>query len=197
MSGEQASQPEVIAADAIRLAREALAEDGPRDITTEVTVPAASPGTAVIEFRSAGIVAGLPTPTRSRACGLRRIQGPHGRAIGSSPEAVIGTMDGNLAPILRAERPLLNLLQRAWGIATATRTTWTRWQALAPGSSTPGRPRLVSGCFDVHAVLAGGGMPTGSISPTTVMVKDNHWQALEETGIALARGAGRQARRAG
>ena len=39
--------------------------------------------------------------------------------------------------------------------------------------------------FDVHAVLAGGGSGHRLDLAQEVMVKDNHWRALEETGIPL------------
>jgi nicotinate-nucleotide pyrophosphorylase (carboxylating) len=41
--------------------------------------------------------------------------------------------------------------------------------------------------FDVHAVLAGGGSAHRLDLSHEMMVKDNHWRALEETGVALAR----------
>ncbi len=186
MSGEQAAQPRVVTADATRLAREALAEDGPRDITSELTVPSHLTGTAVIEFRSAGIVAGLPyADAVAEECGLGRIRWLAQEGDRLFSQAVIGTMDGNLRPILRAERPLLNLLQRASGIATLTRTyvdaiEGTGARILHTRKTAPGL-RL----FDVHAVLAGGGSGHRLDLAQEVMVKDNHWRALEETGIPL------------
>jgi len=185
--GEQAVQPKAVAADATRLAREALAEDGPRDITSELTVPSHLTGTAVIEFRSAGIVAGLPyADAVAEECGLGRIRWLAQEGDRLFSQAVIGTVDGNLRPILRAERPLLNLLQRASGIATLTRAhvdavEGTGARILHTRKTAPGL-RL----FDVNAVLAGGGSIHRLDLAREVMVKDNHWRALEETEVPLA-----------
>ena len=56
----------------------------------------------------------------ARACECRiEWRAPDGRTV--RPGAVVGMVRGSLARILRAERPMLNLLQRASGIATATR----------------------------------------------------------------------------
>ena len=187
MSGEQAAQPRGITADATRLAREALAEDGPRDITSELTVPSHLTGTAVIEFRSAGIVAGLPyADAVAEEYGLGRIRWLVQEGDRLFSQAVIGTLDGNLRLILRAERPLLNLLQRASGIATLTRTyvdavEGTGARILHTRKTAPGL-RL----FDVNAVLAGGGSAHRLDLAQEVMVKDNHWRALEETEVPLA-----------
>ncbi|HSE66420.1 MAG TPA: carboxylating nicotinate-nucleotide diphosphorylase [Gemmatimonadales bacterium] len=183
---ERVAPPPNLHADAQRVAREALAEDGPRDITSELTVPTHLTGNAVIEFRSAGIVAGLPYADAVAAeCGLGRIRWDASEGDRLFSQAVIGTMQGDLRAILRAERPLLNLLQRASGIATLTSmyvdaVEGTSAKILHTRKTAPGL-RL----FDVHAVLAGGGSAHRLDLAQEVMVKDNHWRALEETGIPL------------
>ena len=47
-----------VVADATRLARQALAEDGARDITSDVTVPPSLAGIGVIEVRTETVMAG-------------------------------------------------------------------------------------------------------------------------------------------
>ena len=114
--------PERLRADAARVAAIALAEDGANDITTEVTVPPDLIATGRIEFRSAGVLAGLLyADAVVRACGLSPIEWSAAEGDRLFGGAVIGTLHGRLATVLRAERPLLNLLQRASGIASATR----------------------------------------------------------------------------
>ena len=92
--------------------------------------------------------------------------------------SVVAELSGPLRDILRAERVLLNLLQRASGIATATRRyadaiAHTSCRVLHTRKTAPGL-RL----FDVAAVVAGGGVMHRLDLAQTVMVKDNHWQAL-------------------
>jgi nicotinate-nucleotide pyrophosphorylase (carboxylating) len=187
VNGERVEVLHDIDADAARVAGEALAEDGPHDVTSELTVPPNLTGSAVIEFRSAGIVAGLPyADAVAEQCDLGRIRWASGEGDRLFAKAVIGTMEGNLRAILRAERPLLNLLQRASGIATLTRMyvdaiDGTVARILHTRKTAPGL-RL----FDVHAVLAGGGSAHRLDLAHEVMVKDNHWRALEETGASLA-----------
>ena len=99
---------------------------------------------------------------------------------------VAGVVHGPLGRILRAERPMLNLLQRASGIATATRAyvdavAGTGCRILHTRKTAPGLRVL-----DVAAVLAGGGTRHRFDLAHEVMVKDNHWQALRREGNTLA-----------
>jgi nicotinate-nucleotide pyrophosphorylase (carboxylating) len=175
-----------VSADANRIADAALAEDGERDVTTAVSVPAGLRGEGIIELRSPAVLAGEAyADAVARACGCRiewRL------ADGRAAEAgtVVGVLQGELAPILRAERPLLNLLQRACGIATATRAyvdavAGTGCRVLHTRKTAPGLRAL-----DVAAVLAGGGERHRVDLSHEVMVKDNHWQALRRSGRGLA-----------
>jgi nicotinate-nucleotide pyrophosphorylase (carboxylating) len=112
------------------------------------------------------------------------------------PGSVIGFIRGELRSILQAERPLLNLLQRASGIATATRAyveavEGTGCRILHTRKTAPGLRSL-----DVAGVVAGGGHPHRLGLEHEVMVKDNHWQALARGGTDLrkALAAARQQR---
>ena len=172
--------------DAERIAAVALAEDGDSDITTALTVPLGLQGEGRLEHRSGGVVAGASyAEAVARACECRiEWRVPDGRQVPSG--AVIGVVHGSLARILRAERPLLNLLQRACGIATATRAyvdavAGTRCRILHTRKTAPGLRGL-----DVAAVLAGGGSRHRLDLAHEVMVKDNHWQALRLEGNDLA-----------
>jgi nicotinate-nucleotide pyrophosphorylase (carboxylating) len=97
----------------------------------------------------------------------------------------VGTLNGELRAVLRAERPLLNLLQRASGIATATRSyvqavAGTGCRILHTRKTAPGLRAL-----DVAGVLAGGGHRHRLDLAHEVMVKDNHWQSLARGGNRL------------
>lgn len=187
----------LIGADARRVAQVALAEDGERDITTEVSVAASQVGTGVLEFRSGGIVAGMPyADAVATACGLPPVTWYHASGASVPAGTTLGLLRGDLARILRAERPLLNLLQRAVGIANLTRryadaVAGTGARILHTRKTAPGLRLL-----DVTAVVAGGGHVHRLGLDTTVMVKDNHWQALARSGRTL-RAALEQARAGG
>lgn len=172
--------------DAERIAAIALAEDGATDITTAVTIPAGLAAEGIIESRSGGVLAGaVYADAVARACECRiEWRVPDGRVV--PPGAVVGVLRGDLGRILRAERPLLNLLQRACGIANATRAyvdavAGTSCRILHTRKTVPGL-RL----FDIAAVIAGGGARHRADLSHEVMVKDNHWQALNRAGGDLA-----------
>ena len=174
------------AADAERIAALALKEDGDRDVTTEVTVPPGLRAEGRIEYRSGGVLAGAAwTDAVARACDCR-IDWRAGDGRSVEPGAVVGLVAGTLAHILRAERPMLNLLQRACGIATTTRAyvdavAGTRCRILHTRKTAPGLRSL-----DIAAVLAGGGTRHRTDLSHEVMVKDNHWRALRAGGRTLA-----------
>jgi len=175
-----------IGADAARIAGLALQEDGSEDITTSVCIPSGQFGTGAIQFRTAGVLAGMPYA--DAVAGICEV-GPiiWNQMPGAAVDAgqTVGTIQGDLARILRAERPLLNLLQRAVGIATATRAlvdlvAGTGCRILHTRKTAPGLRLL-----DVSAVLAGGGQLHRVDLSHTLMVKDNHWRALERSGRTL------------
>jgi len=182
--------------DAERIAAAALAEDGDTDVTTALTVPIGVEGEGRIEYRSGGVVAGtVYADAVARACECRiEWRAPEGRKVAAA--SVIGIIHGGLGRMLRAERPMLNLLQRACGIASATRAyvdavAGTRCRILHTRKTAPGLRAL-----DIAAVLAGGGSRHRADLSHEVMVKDNHWQALRMEGNDLA-GALAAARRRG
>jgi nicotinate-nucleotide pyrophosphorylase (carboxylating) len=185
-----------VSGEAERIAALALAEDGDTDITSAVTVPAGLAAEGVIEFRSGGVLAGNAfADAVAHACSCRiDWRAPDGRVV--APGATVGILHGELRRLLRAERPLLNLLQRASGIATATRAyvdavAGTGCRILHTRKTAPGLRAL-----DIAAVLAGGGARHRADLSHEVMVKDNHWQALRRAGgdlaaaLAEARGRG-------
>lgn len=171
----------------MRVAALALAEDGTRDITSLVTIPAGQQATAAIEAREAMVLAGRAyADAVVAACALPPIawRADDGESIAAG--TVVGTVRGDLRAILRAERPLLNLLQRAAGIATMTRryaeaAAGTPCRVLHTRKTTPGLRT-----FEIGAVLAGGGALHRWDLAHAVMVKDNHWQGLAASGRLLA-----------
>jgi nicotinate-nucleotide pyrophosphorylase (carboxylating) len=171
-----------------RIAAAALAEDGDTDITTAVTVPPGTTAEGLIEYRNGGVLAGTvfaDAVALSSGCTIKW-KNVEGSTVAAG--MAVGQVRGELAAILRAERPMLNLLQRACGIATATRAyvdavRGTSCRILHTRKTVPGLRAL-----DVAAVIAGGGHRHRVDLAHEVMVKDNHWQALgsEALGQALA-----------
>ena len=168
-----------------RIAAAALAEDGRLDITSALTV---SPGTragGVIEYRSGGVLSGIAyADAVAQLCGCR-IEWTGGEGDTVQSGVAIGVARGDLDDVLRAERPLLNFLQRASGIATVTRRfvdaiQGTRCRILHTRKTAPGLRSL-----DIAAVLAGGGHAHRADLSHVVMVKDNHWRALAHDGAGL------------
>lgn len=164
-----------------------MEEDGERDLTTLVTVSEGDHREVVgsIECRSRAVVAGFryAEAVASLAGAEVSWRVAEGRLAEREP---LGEIRGTLAAVLRAERPLLNLLQRAAGIATLTRSyvealAGTGCRLLHTRKTVPGL-RL----FDVAAVVAGGGEVHRLDLAHTVMVKDNHWAALADSQKPLA-----------
>ncbi|HEX2251480.1 MAG TPA: carboxylating nicotinate-nucleotide diphosphorylase [Gemmatimonadales bacterium] len=171
--------------DIERVAAMALAEDGETDLTTMLTVAAGVTAVGRLEFRSSGLLAGTAYANAVlEACGCA-VEWKLSEGQSASAGSVVGSVSGELRRILRAERPVLNILQRASGIATATRAfveavAGTRCAILHTRKTAPGLRGL-----DVAAVIAGGGRSHRLDLAHEVMVKDNHWQALTRGGNTL------------
>lgn len=162
-----------------RIAAAALAEDGDSDLTTVVTIPPSITAAGSLEYRGGGILAGqLFAQAVADLCRCS-ISWAECEGAEIRPGSVVGTLNGELRAILRAERPLLNLLQRASGIATATRSyvnavADTGCHILHTRKTAPGLRAL-----DVAGVVAGGGQRHRLDLAHEVMVKDNHWRSLD------------------
>ncbi|HEV7367302.1 MAG TPA: carboxylating nicotinate-nucleotide diphosphorylase [Gemmatimonadales bacterium] len=172
--------------DADRIAAAALAEDGDADVTTSVTVSPGTTAQGLIEYRDGGVLAGTAfADAVARACRCT-IKWQHKEGSTLGPGTTVGRVRGELAAILRAERPMLNLLQRACGVATVTRAyvdalRGTSCQLLHTRKTAPGLRAL-----DVAAVIAGGGHRHRLDLAHEIMVKDNHWQAVGQAGLGHA-----------
>ena len=172
--------------DAKRLAELALAEDGERDITTEVTGAGERPAVGILEARTPLVLAGVAyADAVARAVGVPGVRWRAADGDEVPGGSVLGDLTGSFAQVLRAERPLLNLLQRACGIATATRqyvraVEGTGCAILHTRKTAPGLRGL-----DLLSVLAGGGRLHRVGLAHEVMIKDNHWKALADQGRTI------------
>ncbi len=168
-----------------RIAAAALAEDGRLDITSALTISPGIRAGGVIEYRSGGVLSGIVyADAVAGLCGCR-LEWTAGEGDTLPRGLAVGVARGELGDLLRVERPLLNLLQRASGIATTTRAfvdsvQGTRCRILHTRKTAPGLRSL-----DIAAVLAGGGHAHRADLSHQVMVKDNHWRALARDGAGL------------
>lgn len=173
-------------ADARRVALVALEEDGELDVTTHVARVGGHRVRAVIEYRGGGVVSGV---AYARAV-LEWVgdidvewQCREGERLDAG--AVLAELLGPAGSLLRAERPMLNLLGRACGIATLTRAfveavRETRCRILHTRKTAPGLR-----WFDVRAVMAGGGGVHRVNLASAALIKDNHWRVMRAAGVEL------------
>jgi nicotinate-nucleotide pyrophosphorylase (carboxylating) len=172
----------------------ALAEDGDSDITTDVIIAPDTRAEGLIEYRDGGVLAGTAFADALARMSGCTVEWESDDGSSASAGATVGVLRGSLPAMLRAERPMLNLLQRASGIATAThryvqQVAGTSCRILHTRKTAPGLRAL-----DVSAIIAGGGHRHRVDLSHELMVKDNHWQAL---GARDLKQALRQARERG
>lgn len=153
----------------------ALDEDLP-DITAEAIFPSGEQGRARLTAKAAGIIAGLPFAeatfealdvTAEFATAVH-----DGEAVG--PGTTIAEVSGSVSALLSGERTALNLLQRASGIATATRryvdaVRGTKAKIFDTRKTAPGLRAL-----DKYAVRCGGGENHRMGLFDMFLIKNNH-----------------------
>lgn len=180
----------MLEAVALPIVKFALSEDiGTGDITTLNTIPGGVKARAVILARSEGVIAGLDVARlvfrevdvqiKFKALVRDGDVVPPGRGVAQ----VIGEIGG----ILKAERTMLNFLQRLSGIATLTRryvsaVADTGTVILDTRKTTPGMRFL-----EKFAVQAGGGQNHRLALWDMYLVKDNHIRAAGGITPALDR----------
>jgi nicotinate-nucleotide pyrophosphorylase (carboxylating) len=181
----------------------ALAEDvGDGDHTSLATIPANTTGKARLLVKDTGILAGVEL-----ALEIFRIVDPalkvnvflhDGAAV--KPKDIAFDVDGSVHGILKAERLVLNCMQRMSGIATKThemirQLEGTNTKILDTRKTTPGFRY-----FEKWAVDIGGGVNHRFGLYDMILIKDNHvdysggikqaihntQQYLESTGKKLA-----------
>ena len=155
----------------------ALMEDsGLGDLTSEALFPGDHHGAGEILLKQAGVVAGI------QAAGIVfQICDPEVRFVPrladgeeGKPGAMVAHVEGEIKPILRAERVALNILQRMSGIATLTRryvdaVAGTRARITDTRKTAPGLRD-----FDKWAVRLGGGVNHRFGLDDMILIKDNH-----------------------
>jgi nicotinate-nucleotide pyrophosphorylase (carboxylating) len=171
-----------------QIALAALSEDGAfDDVTTAALVPPELTGKAVLLAKQAGVVAGLPVAAAvfhavDLTLSFRPLVAEGSRV---QPGEILAEIEGPVHAILRGERVALNLLQRLSGIATATArlvdtVAGLPTRILDTRKTTPGLRAL-----ERYAVRMGGGQNHRWNLATGILVKDNHWRAVEAAGGSI------------
>ena len=164
-----------------------LEEDAPfGDITTDVTVAGDATASGVFRAKESGVLCGIDIARRTFELVGGEVAFVKKKADGDLLEKgdIVAEISGNAASILMGERTALNLMQRASGIATATRRamqTVEGTQALITDTrkTMPGLRKL-----DKYAVRAAGAVNHRFSLSDGILIKDNHIAAAG--GIAPA-----------
>ena len=166
----------------------ALAEDiSHGDPTSESLIPAGLEGRAAILAKDKGRLAGVEVALRVflKVDPWLRVEVLIADGAEIKPGDIIATVSGKVAGILKAERVVLNFLQRLSGIASQTARYVAETQGLAvrivdTRKTTPGlRP------LEKYAVRMGGGQNHRMHLGDAVLIKDNHLAALRVQGMKL------------
>jgi len=173
------------------LIRLALAEDlaDRGDVTGQALIRPDERAVAAVVARQPGVLAGEPIGKLVVQHVHPELQwsGRRGDGAAISPGSVVAEISGPLAPLLAAERTLLNFMTHLSGIASLTRkyvdaAAGTRAQILDTRKTLPGWRLLQK-----YAVRCGGGVNHRIGLYDGVLIKDNHLAAWTESrSIAAA-----------
>ena len=165
-----------------------LAEDlGIGDPTTDILIPQGLESTAVLLAKEDGVLAGLDVGLEAfRRLDSRLVTTPlleDGAPIRAGDH--LGTIEGSVASLLKAERTAVNFMRHMSGIATETR----RYVQAVDGyqarivdtrKTTPGLRFL-----EKYSVRMGGGQNHRYNLGDGILIKDNHIDALRRDGMSL------------
>jgi nicotinate-nucleotide pyrophosphorylase (carboxylating) len=161
--------------DIDRIVRRALAEDLP-DITSQAIFDPADRGHARFLIKASGVLAGLPFAKAVFAAIDASASFTALRDDGDAVKAgdVVAEVSASVIALLAGERTALNLMQRASGIATATRryvdaVAGTKARIYDTRKTAPGLRAL-----DKYAVRCGGGENHRIGLYDMFLVKNNH-----------------------
>lgn len=181
---------EPVSMDVVREAvARALGEDrAMEDVSTLCAVPEGLMGRATFLAKSHGVAAGFNLAAEAFRQIDSRVTFKQMVAEGESFEkgAVIAEAHGPVRALLQAERTALNFVQRLSGTATLTRhfvdaVAGTKAVILDTRKTTPGLRDL-----EKYAVRCGGGTNHRRDLAVMAMLKDNHLEAVLQSGRTLA-----------
>ena len=166
----------------------ALAEDtGHGDVTSRILIPPALQGKAGLLVKAEGVVAGgeLAREIFLKVDPSLKIDLLIKDGAKIKPGDIIGTVSGKVTSILKAERVVLNFMQRLSGIASQTaqyvaKIEGCKAKIVDTRKTTPGLREL-----EKYAVRMGGGQNHRMHMGDAVLIKDNHIAALWKRGMSL------------
>jgi nicotinate-nucleotide pyrophosphorylase (carboxylating) len=166
----------------------ALAEDlGHGDATTEALISPQMQGKAIILVKANGVLAGVEI---ARKVFLKvepsleiRVLIADGTRIKVGD--IVAEIEGKVAGILKAERTVLNFLQRMSGIASRTAEYVAKVKGLPVDIADTRKTAPGLRMLDKYAVHAGGGMNHRLHLGDGILIKDNHLAALRTSGMSF------------
>ena len=166
----------------------ALAEDtGHGDVTSEALIPPELYGRASILAKARGVLAGgdVAREVFLKVDASLKVELLVADGARVKPGDIIATVSGQVISILKAERVVLNFLQRLSGIASQTARCVARTRGLTviitdTRKTTPGLRLL-----EKYAVRMGGGRNHRSHLGDGILIKDNHLAALRALGMNM------------
>ena len=166
----------------------ALAEDlGKGDVTTNSLIPDEKIGVASILAKEEGILAGVEIAEelfRQVDPKLKiKVWLKDGAKIGSGD--MIAVVEGRIASILKAERTVLNFLQRLSGIATEANRYVKAVEGLPVRIMDTRKTTPCLRVLEKYAVKVGGGKNHRMHLGDGILIKDNHLAALRNEGLGI------------
>jgi len=166
----------------------ALAEDlSHGDMTTDALIPPDLPGKASILIKEKGVVAGVEVARKVflRIDPLLKVEVLIEDGTEVKPGDVIAIISGTVASILKAERTVLNFLQRLSGIASMTAEYVAKTSGFPADISDTRKTTPGLRLLEKYAVRAGGGKNHRLHLGDGILIKDNHLDALRALGMSL------------
>ena len=163
-----------------RIIKTSLDEDMPNgDITTAATIPEDAHAEGIFKAKADGIICGVDIIRRTfELCGGNvevELCVHDGDCIRKGD--TIARISGNARTILMGERTALNLMQRASGIATATRAACDAVKGSKAHIADTRKTMPGLRILDKYAVRAGGGTNHRFGLSDGILIKDNHISA--------------------
>jgi len=166
----------------------ALAEDlGKGDVTTEALIASDQQGTGFIVAKEEGILAGTGAANQvfHRVDPELKVEILLEDGAGVKPGSKVAKVSGSIASILKAERIVLNFLQRLSGIASETNRYVARVEGLPVRIMDTRKTTPSWRSLEKYAVRVGGGGNHRMNLGDGILIKDNHLMALRSQGLSI------------
>jgi nicotinate-nucleotide pyrophosphorylase (carboxylating) len=162
-------------------AKEYLDDVGAGDVTSNAVLTKNEPKTAILTAKASGVICGIEEVSwflRKHSLDVKVYKKDGEETL---PGEAVLEIQGKQKDILATERIALNVLQRMSGIATETK----RLTGMIKGYGTrvAATRKTVLRYLDKKAVFLGGGLTHRFGLWDSILIKDNHLEALKSQGI--------------